>query len=81
LKTGELFDSWVKDCPIRYTSLNAPSKRDILGTVSLSVLTAGHKRYARIATIRSDMGKLPASQDEKSYEREFGATGLCQGIP
>jgi hypothetical protein len=53
LKTAELFDPWVKDCPIHYTSPNAPSKRDILGTVLLSSL-AGHKRYAHITTIRSD---------------------------
>jgi len=54
LKTAELFEPWVRDCPIHYASPNAPSKRDILGTVLLSVL-AGHKRYAHITTIRSDM--------------------------
>jgi len=53
LKTAELFDPWVKQCPIQYISPNAPSRRDILGTVLLSVL-AGHKRYAHITTIRSD---------------------------
>jgi hypothetical protein len=53
LKTAELFDPWVTECPIHYTSPNAPSTRDILGTVLLSVL-AGHKRYAHITTIRSD---------------------------
>ncbi len=53
LKTAELFQPWVQDCPIHYTSPNAPSKRDILGTVLLSVL-AGHTRYAHITTIRSD---------------------------
>ena len=53
LKTAELFEPWVDDCPIHYTSPNAPSKRDILGTVLLSVL-AGHRRYAHITTIRSD---------------------------
>jgi hypothetical protein len=53
LKTAELFEPWVDECPIHYTSPNAPSKRDILGTVLLSSL-AGHKRYAHITTIRSD---------------------------
>jgi hypothetical protein len=53
LKTAELFDPWVKECPIHYTSPNAPGRRDVLGTVLLSVL-AGHKRYAHITTIRSD---------------------------
>lgn len=54
LKTAELFDPWVKECPIQYVSPNAPEVRDILGTVLLSVL-AGHKRYAHITTIRSDV--------------------------
>ena len=53
LKTAELFEPWVTECPITYESPNAPSKRDVLGTVLLSVL-AGHKRYAHITTIRSD---------------------------
>lgn len=53
LNTAELFDPWVTECPIHYTSPNAPSTRDILGTVLLSSL-AGHTRYAHITTIRSD---------------------------
>ena len=53
LKTAELFDPWVEDCPLRYASPNAPLKRDVLGTMFLSVL-AGHKRYAHITSIRSD---------------------------
>lgn len=53
LKTGGLFDPWVKDCPLHYTSSNAPTKRDVLGTVLLSVL-AGHRRYSHITTVRSD---------------------------
>mgnify|MGYP003441433632 FL=1 len=53
LKHGELFDSWVSDCQLEYTSPNSPSKRDVLGTLLLSVL-AGHKRYAHITTIRCD---------------------------
>jgi hypothetical protein len=35
LKQGGLFDSWVADCPLHYTSPNAPTKRDVLGTVTL----------------------------------------------
>lgn len=53
LKTGGLFEPWVSDCPLHYTSPNAPTKRDVLGTVLLSVL-AGHKRYAHITTVRTD---------------------------
>ena len=43
LKTSGLFDKWVEDCPLHYTSANAPEKRNVLGTLLLSVL-AGHWR-------------------------------------
>src|SRR5580658_10158277 len=53
LKTAGLWDGWVKDCPVTYTSPNAPSKADVLGTILLSVL-AGHRRYAHITALRFD---------------------------
>src|SRR6266853_713809 len=53
LKQGGLFDGMVADCPLHYTSPNAPRKRDVLGTVLLSVL-AGHWRYAHMTTLRCD---------------------------
>jgi hypothetical protein len=53
LKQGGLFAGWVADCPLTFSSPNAPSKRDLLGTVLLSVLS-GHYRYAHITTLRCD---------------------------
>lgn len=53
LKVSGLFDAFVEGCPLEYSSPNAPSKRDVLGTLMLSIL-AGHKRYAHITAIRSD---------------------------
>lgn len=53
LKTSGRFDEWVEQCPLRYSSNNAPQKRDILGTLLLAVL-AGHWRYAHISAIRGD---------------------------
>lgn len=53
LKTTELFDPWVDECPLSYSSPNAPLKRDVLGTLFLSLM-AGHKRYAHITSIRAD---------------------------
>jgi len=53
LKTSGLFDKWVEECPLEYRSPNAPRKRDVLGTVLLSVLS-GHWRYAHISAIRGD---------------------------
>jgi Transposase DDE domain group 1 len=53
LKQGGLFEGWVADCPLALTSPNAPAKRDILGTILLSVLS-GHWRYAHITALRCD---------------------------
>jgi hypothetical protein len=53
LKTSGRFDKWVEDCPLHYSSGNAPEKRNILGTLVLSVLS-GHWRYAHINAIRGD---------------------------
>src|SRR5689334_19444223 len=58
LKQGGLFDGWVADCPLWFSSPNAPRKRDVLGTLLLSVL-AGHRRYAHIAALRSDAVNPP----------------------
>jgi hypothetical protein len=52
LKASGLFDAWVDDCPLHYTSPNAPKKRDVLGTLLLAIL-AGHWRYAHISAIRA----------------------------
>ncbi len=58
LKVSGRFDALVADCPLHYTSPNAPSKRDILGTLMLSIL-AGQWRYAHITALRGD-GVNPA---------------------
>ncbi len=53
LKQAGLFAGWVADCPLTFSSPNAPRRRDLLGTVLLSVLS-GHYRYAHITTLRCD---------------------------
>ena len=53
LKVSGLFERFVQQCPLTYESPNAPSKRDVLGTLMLSIL-AGHHRYAHISSIRAD---------------------------
>ena len=52
-----MFDGWVADCPLTFCSPNAASKRDLLGTVLLSVLS-GHNRYAHITMLRCDAVNL-----------------------
>jgi len=53
LKVSGLYDDFMKTCPLQYSSPNAPSVRDVLGTLLLSIL-AGHHRYAHISAIRFD---------------------------
>ncbi len=53
LATAGVFDRWVEGCPLSYSSPNASSKRDVLGTLMLGILS-GSKRYAHIAGIRGD---------------------------
>lgn len=53
LKVSGLFEQFIESCPLEYTSPNAPSVRDVLGTMVLSIL-AGHNRYAHIGSIRFD---------------------------
>src|SRR5258708_700885 len=53
LQTSGRLDGWVEGCRLESTSPNAPEKRDVLGTILLSVLS-GHWRYADISAIRGD---------------------------
>ena len=53
LEAGNLFSDWIADCPLAYSSNNAPKIRDVLGTIVLSVLS-GHKRYCHSATLYGD---------------------------
>ena len=53
LKTSGLWEQWVEECPLTYTSNNAPEKAGILGGILVTLL-AGHKRYAHINALRHD---------------------------
>lgn len=53
LTATALFERWVDDCPLQYKSPNGSSRRDILGTWLLSILS-GHWRYAHVSAIRVD---------------------------
>ena len=48
-----LFERWAKGCPLAYTSSNAPTVQDVLGTWLLSILD-GQNRYAHITGLRGD---------------------------
>jgi hypothetical protein len=53
LEVSGLFDRWTEGCPMGYTSPNAPTVRDILGTWLLSILD-GQRRYAHVIGLRGD---------------------------
>ena len=53
LATAGVFERWVEGCPLSYSSPNASSKRDVLGTLMQGIL-AGSRRYAHIAGVRGD---------------------------
>lgn len=53
LATAGLFAEWVRTCPLRFTSPNAPTLTDLLGTVTLAILSGQH-RYAHVTALRAD---------------------------
>jgi len=53
LEVSGLFERWVEECPLTYTSPNAPEVVDVLGTWLLSILD-GQWRYAHVTGLRGD---------------------------
>jgi len=51
LQVSGIWKEFVDQCPLTYSSPNAPAKAEILGTILLSVLS-GHRRYAHITGMR-----------------------------
>ena len=81
LAIAGVFDRWVDGCPLNYSSPNASSKRDVLGTLMLGIL-AGSKRYAHIAGVRGDAVAARALGmndvvSEDSVRRALKAMGLA----
>lgn len=75
LKVTGLWERFVEGCPLSYTSPNAPTKNEILGTIVFSVLN-GHRRYAHITGLRGDdvLAKLLGIErfrSEDSVRRAF----------
>ena len=79
LKQSGLFDAWVADSPLSFTSPNAPKKRDVLGTVLLGVL-AGCWRYAHVTALRGDAVNPPLLGMTKVVSEDALRRGL-KAIP
>ena len=79
LKTSGLWDGLLTDCPLRYTSPNAPRPVDVLGTLLMSVL-AGQWRYAHISGLRGDGVNPELLADAESDERGLGPARVQAGL-
>jgi len=53
LSAGGLYAKWVAECPLSYSSPNAPALKDLLGTWVLASL-GGAWRYAHVSALRGD---------------------------
>jgi hypothetical protein len=51
LQMSGIWSDFVEQCPLAYTSPNAPTKAEILGAILCGVLS-GHRRYAHITAMR-----------------------------
>ncbi|UHD16689.1 transposase [Thiocapsa bogorovii] len=84
LRLGGRFDAWVESCPLKLTSPNAPSTRDVLGTAILAVLS-GHQRDAHISALRGDtinaaLLGMEAVVSEDSVRRNLGKLDEADGV-
>jgi Transposase DDE domain group 1 len=79
LKVSGRLDAVIGDCPLSYTSPNAPEVRDVIGTWILSIL-AGHKRYAHVTTLRCD-NVLPELMGLSKIVSEDSLRRGLQAIP
>jgi hypothetical protein len=80
LKQAGLLDGWVAGCPIQYTSPNAPSKRNLLGTLLLSILS-GHWRYAHITALWTDRVNPPLLGMTRVLSEDAVRRGLAKIDP
>lgn len=76
-----LWSRWQASCPLAYTSPNAPTRAEVLGTWLLS----GHKRYSHVTAIRCDgvnPGLLGMKKviSEDALRRTLAAIPAAEGV-
>jgi hypothetical protein len=74
-----LWSRWLEGCPLAYSSPNAPTKAEVLGTWLLSML-AGHRRYSHVTAIRCD-GINPGLLDMRKVISEDALRNALKRIP
>jgi hypothetical protein len=78
LAAGGLFDAFCADSPLHYTSPNAPTGRDVLGTMIVSILN-GQTRYAHIGALRGDRVSADIIHLSKFVSEDSVRRGLLRG--
>ena len=66
---------WVEECPLRYSSPNAPKKINVLGSFVLSIL-AGYTPYAHVTQIQGDCVNAPLFGMTKVVGEDSARNGL-----
>ena len=69
------WSEFVEQCPLSYTSPNAPAEAEILGTIPCGVLS-GHRRYTHITAMPGDsvlpkLLRIELLRSEDSIRRAF----------
>lgn len=75
LKVSGRFDALMADCPLAYTSPNAPKPRDVVGTAMLAIL-AGQWRYAHMTALRGDTINPPLLGMTRVVSEDAARRGL-----
>ena len=73
-ESGQL-DDFIKNCPLTYTSNNAPKVKDVLGTTILSILS-GHTRYCHAASLYGDTIAAEMLGIDKIVSHDSATRGL-----
>ena len=58
LKQANLLEPYIEECPLQFSSPNAPEVQNVLGTLLMSIVTGG-RRYAHVNALRHDGNNPP----------------------
>lgn len=77
LQSGGLFERFVREAPLVYTSNNAPEKRDVLGTAVLGIVD-GAKRFRHFDSLTGDGVSAETFGMEKTMSCDSVRRGLMK---
>ena len=85
LHAGGRWEDFCKEAAFGFTSPNAPSHQDVLGSLAFSIL-CGHTRYAHVNAVRFDavspamlgMNKVVSEDSARRNLKKFDPMEVCQ---